>query len=326
MDEKEKTILEFMKDKAYVPMKAKEIAFILGVPKDRYNELIITLNKLEEELKIVKTKKNKYRINEEEILEGIYRRNSKGFGFVKVENMEDEIYISKDHSKNALNGDKVLVEIIEKCENKKSTEGIIVKILNHEKNTLVGTFQNNKNFGFVIPDDSSFGTDIFIAKENFGKARNNHKVLVEIIKYPEKNKNAEGKVIEVLGKPNEAGVDMLSIIKEYNLPAVFPDSVVQEAKDKGNKIDMSQIKGRIDLRDREIFTIDGEDAKDLDDAVSVEQQEGGDYILNVHIADVSHYVTQDSLLDKEAYLRRYKYIHARESNSNASKRTFKWNM
>ena len=236
MDEKEKAILEFMKDKSYVPMKAKEIAFILGVPKNRYNELIITLNKLEEELKIVKTKKNKYRINEEEILKGIYRRNSKGFGFVKVENGEEEIYISKEHSKNALNGDKVLVEIIEKGEKQKSSEGIIVKILNHEKNTLVGTFQNNKNFGFVVPDDLSFGTDIFIAKENFGKARNNHKVLVEIIRYPEKNKNAEGKIIEILGNPNEAGVDMLSIIKEYNLPSIFPDSVVQEAKNKGDKI------------------------------------------------------------------------------------------
>ena len=233
MDEKEKVILEFMKDKSYVPMKAKEIAFVLNVPKNRYNELIITLNKLEEECKIVKTKKNKYRINDVEILEGVYRRNSKGFGFVKVEGEEEEIYISKEHARNALNGDRVLVEVTEKGVDKKSTEGIIVKILNHEKNTLVGTFQNNKNFGFVVPDDLSFGTDIFIAKENFGKARNNHKVLVEIIRYPEKNKNAEGKVIEVLGSPNEAGVDMLSIIKEYNLPSTFPEAVIQEAKSKG---------------------------------------------------------------------------------------------
>ena len=303
MEEKEKAILEFMQNKLYVPMKAKEIAFILGVPKNRYNELIITLNNLEEKCKIIKTKKNKYRLNEEEIIEGIYRRNQKGFGFVKIEGQEEEIYIAKENTKNALNGDKVLIRILEKGENKKSIEGIIVKILKHERNTLVGTFQNNKTFGFVIPDDVSFGTDIFIAKENFGKARNNHKVLVEIIRYPEKNKNAEGKIIEVIGNQNEAGVDMLALIKEFGLPSTFPEAVIEEAKQKENKIDKSKIKNRIDLRENEIFTIDEEDAKDLDDAVSVEKLLDGNYILNVHIADVSSYVTQDSLLDKEAYLR-----------------------
>ena len=303
MDEKEKQLLEFMQSKEYIPMKAKEIAFVLGVKKNRYNELINTLNKLEEEFKIVKSKKNKYRINDVQIVEGTYRRNSKGFGFVNIENEEEEIYISKEHSKNALNGDIVLVEIIEESDKNKSSEGKVIKIIKHAKNTLVGTFQYNKNFGFVVPDDLSFGTDIFISKNNFGKARNNHKVLVEIINYPEKNKNAEGKIIEVLGDPNEAGIDMLSLIKEYNLPSVFPNEVIKEAESKGKKIDESQIGKRVDLRDKIIFTIDGEDAKDLDDAVSVEKDEEGYYILNVHIADVSKYVTQDSFLDKEAYLR-----------------------
>ena len=172
-----------------------------------------------------------------------------------------------------------------------------------EKQTVVGIFQKNKNFGFVVPDNKSFETDIFIAKKDFGKARNNHKVVVEITKYPSKGKNAEGKVIEVIGDINQAGVDMLSIIKEHNLPARFSKEVVNEAQTKGNTINPKHIKNRIDLRGEEIFTIDGEDAKDLDDAIRVKKLENGNYILDVHIADVSHYVPQDSLLDKEAYIR-----------------------
>ena len=303
MSEKEEVILNFMKDESYVPMKAKEMALVLNVPKDRYNELIETLNKLESDFKIIKNRKNKYRLNEEKIIEGIYRRNSKGFGFVKVEDEEDEIYISKSNSMKAFNGDKVLIKIVDKEKDKKSQEGKIIKIVEHAKNTVVGTFEFNKNFGFVVPDDKSFGTDIFISKSNIGKARNGHKVLVEIIKYPEEKRHAEGKILEVLGRPNEAGVDMLSLIKEYDLPSVFPEAVVNEAKSKGDKIDKTKIEGRVDLRDKQIFTIDGEDAKDLDDAVRVEKLNDGNYLLEVHIADVSEYVTQDSLLDKEAYLR-----------------------
>lgn len=303
MSEKEELILNFMKDKDYVPMKAKEIALVLNISKDRYNELLEILDKLEKDLKIKKNKKNRYRINDEKILEGIYRRNNKGFGFVKIDEIEDEIYISKQNSMKAFNGDKVLIKILPENENWKKQEGKIVKILEHGKDTVVGTFEFSRNFGFVVPDDKSFGTDIFISKSNMGKARNGHKVLVQILKYPEENKHAEGEIIEVLGRPNEAGVDMLSLIKEYGLPSEFSEAVINEAKNKGDKIDKSKIKGRVDLRDKEIFTIDGEDAKDLDDAVRVEKLEDGNYLLEVHIADVSSYVTQDSLLDKEAYLR-----------------------
>ena len=303
MNEKEEMILNFMKDEDYVPMKAKEMAMVLNISKDRYNELIEVLNKLESNLKIVKNRKNRYRINDEKILEGIYRRNSKGFGFVKIDGEEDEIYISKQNSNKAFNGDKVIIKIIDEGNKNKSQEGKVIKIVEHAKNTVVGTFEFNKNFGFVVPDDKSFGTDIFISKSNMGKARNGHKVLVEITKYPEGNKHAEGKVLEVLGRPNEAGVDMLSLIKEYGLPSVFPEEVVNEAKSKGDKIDKNKINDRVDLRDKEIFTIDGEDAKDLDDAVRVEKLQDGNYLLEVHIADVSEYVKPDSLLDKEAYLR-----------------------
>ena len=303
MIDKKDIILEFMKDENYTPMKAKEIAMILGVPKKEYNKFSETLKELEENYKIVKNKKNRYRLIGENFKEGIYRKNQKGFGFVKIEGEEDEIYISKENSLRALNGDRVLVEIIEEKNKIKNAEGKIKKIIKHEKNTVVGTFQKNDNFGFVVPDDKSLGTDIFISKNNFGRARNGHKVLVQITKYPENGKNAEGKIIEVLGDPNQAGVDMLSLIKEYNLPSTFPEQVVEEAKKYGDKIDKKDIPNRVDCRDDIIFTIDGEDAKDLDDAVRVTKLETGNYKLDVHIADVSYYVREGSLLDKEAQIR-----------------------
>ena len=309
MKEKELKIIEFMKDDDYVPMKAKEIAMLMRVPKKEYSIFLETLGNLELELKIEKNRKNRYKLVEKTYYDGIYRKNQKGFGFVKMEGQEDEIYVSKENSLNALNGDRVLIDVIEEKNKVKKAEGKVVRILKHEKDTIVGTFQNNKNFGFVIPDDKNFGTDIFISKKDFGKARNNHKVLVKITKYPqkgkkgEKDKKAEGKIIEVLGNVNEAGVDMLSLIKEHNLPSVFPEPVVEEAKKCGNKVDKKDIPNRVDLRDQTIFTIDGADAKDLDDAVRVTKLKNGNYKLDVHIADVSYYVKEESILDREALIR-----------------------
>ena len=204
---------------------------------------------------------------------------------------------------NALNGDRVLIEITEEQNKVKRAEGKIKKIIKHEKETVVGTFQESRNFGFVVPDDKAFGTDIFISKGKFLNAKNNQKVVVKITKYPQKGKNAEGEIIEVLGSIDEAGVDMLSIIKEYDLPAEFPENVIEEAKKYGDKIDAKDIQNRIDCRQDIIFTIDGEDAKDLDDAVRVIKLKNGNYRLDVHIADVSYYVREGSLLDKEAQIR-----------------------
>ncbi len=240
---------------------------------------------------------------EEKKLEGIYRKNQKGFGFVKIEEREDEIYIAKKNSINALNGDKVLIKIIEEKTDSKKAEGRIIKVLEREKDTVVGTFQYSRSFGFVVPDDKNFGTDIFISKKNFGKAKNNQKVLVKITKYPKKGKNAEGKIVEILGRIDEAGVDMLSLIKEHNLPDEFPEPVLEEAKRCGNKVDKKDIPNRVNKRNEIIFTIDGEDAKDLDDAVRVIKLNNGNYKLDVHIADVSYYVRENSLLDKEALIR-----------------------
>ena len=303
MEERKQKILDLMKDEDYVPLKAKEIAMIMRVPKKEYNEFLEVLGELELELKIQKNRKNRYKLVDKVYYDGIYRKNQKGFGFVRLEGEEDEIYISKENSLDALNGDRVLIEIIEEKNKVKNAEAKVVRILKHEKDTVVGIFQNNKTFGFAVPDDKNFGTDIFIAKKDFGKARNNHKVLVKITKYPQNGKNAEGKIIEVLGNVNEAGVDMLSLIKEYNLPSVFPEPVVEEAKECGTEVDKNDIPNRVDFRDRNIFTIDGEDAKDLDDAVRVEKLNNGNYKLEVHIADVSYYVKEGSLLDQEALLR-----------------------
>lgn len=303
MEEQEQKILELLKDEEYPPMKAKQIAMVMRVPKNEYNEFLNILGNLEMKMKIQKNRKNQYRIVEKVYYDGVYRKNAKGFGFVKIENEEDEIYIAKTNSLNALNGDEVLIEIIEEKNKVKKAEGKIVRILKHEKDTVVGIFQNNKNFGFVVPDDKNFGTDIFVSKKNFGKARNNHKVLVQITKYPEKGKKAEGKIIEVLGNVNETGVDMLSLIKEHKLPSIFPEQVVEEAKKSGNRIDEKDIKNRIDLRNEVIFTIDGAEAKDLDDAIGIKKLENGNYKLSVHIADVSYYVKPNSLLDQEALIR-----------------------
>ncbi len=237
-------------------------------------------------------------------IEGVFRGNEKGFGFVELENEElEDIFIPSKYTNGALNGDKVELIIFKPKSRDKRAEGKIVKILNRERNEIVGIFQKNKSFGFVVPDDKKFGTDIFISKSNIKNAKNNDKVLVTILKYPEKGKNAEGEIKEVIGRVDEAGVDMLSLIKEYSLPYEFPEDVKDEALNIPQIIDEKEIKNRVDLRDKIIFTIDGEDAKDLDDAVYVSKIENGNYLLDVHIADVSYYVRDGSKLDKEALLR-----------------------
>ena len=305
MDEKENLILKFMSREDYVPMKAKEIAGIFMVPKNKYNNFKSILDKLEKEYKIQKNRKNKYSIiDENKYIKGTYRGNEKGYGFVIPENEEmEDIFIPRGNNNNALNDDIVVAEIIKESEDGKRKEGKIVSIVKHEKDKVVGLFVKSRNFGFVIPDDKKFGGDIFISKSNFAKAKNNQKVVVKLTKYPEKNKKAEGKIIEIIGGIDEAGVDMLSLVKEYDLPYEFPQGVIEEAKSKGNKVDKKDIPNRIDLRDKKIFTIDGEDAKDLDDAVRVYKNDDGNYMLDVHIADVSYYVTENSLLDKEAIIR-----------------------
>lgn len=236
-------------------------------------------------------------------IEGIFRANEKGYGFLEVEGQDEDLFIPASSVNGALNGDTVQVIIFKRKEGTKRAEAKVVKVLNREKETVVGILQKSKNFGFVVPDDKKFGTDIFISKSKCKEAKNNDKVIAKILKYPERGKNAEGEIIEVLGNVNQAGVDMLSVIKEFDLPNEFPSFVKEEAESIPQEINLEDIKNRKDLRDNIIFTIDGEDAKDLDDAICVRKNSDGNYILDVHIADVSYYVKEDSKLDKEAIKR-----------------------
>lgn len=302
MDRKDK-VLEFIKDKEYVPMKLKEIAQVLMVPKEEIEELREILNELEAEYKIRKNRKNKYIVMDEQYIEGIFRANQRRFGFVSIDGEDEEIHISQEFTNNALNGDTVLVKIIDTFTDSKNKEGKIVKVIKRDIDKVVGTFKNSRNFGFVVPDDKKIGTDIFISKKNFSGAKDNQKVVVKITKYPEKGKKAEGKIIEIIGNIDDAGVDMLCLIKEHHLPYEFPKFVLDEAEQIREEIEKKDIPNRVDLRDKNIFTIDGEDAKDLDDAVCVEKLSNGNYKLGVHIADVSYYVKENSKLDKEALAR-----------------------
>ena len=237
-------------------------------------------------------------------LEGIFIANEKGYGFIEVEDDEKEDFFVPSKSTNgALDGDVVQFVMYKQKTNDRRAEAKVVKILRREKETVVGVFQKSKNFGFVVPDDKRFQTDIFISKKNSKNAKNLDKVVVKIIKYPTSTKNAEGEVIEILGGIDEAGVDMLSVIKEFNLPNEFPKEVLEEARSIPQRIYKKDFNGRRDLREERLFTIDGDDAKDLDDAVYVTKNKDGNYILNVHIADVSNYVKEGTELDREAILR-----------------------
>lgn len=272
-----------------------------------------------------KSRKSKVeKLNLDEIVQnenykvGTFRRNERGFGFVNIGDDENEIFISPKLTNNALNGDEVLIKIFEdeslkdtqKDSNKnnkeeiaRKREGKIIKIIKHENDVIVGTYKKSRNFGFVVPDDKAISDDIYIPKKKSSNAKNNQKVVVKIDKYAENANKAEGTIIEILGHIDEAGVDMLSLIKEYKLPNEFPQAVINEALEISQTIDEKNIEKRVDLRNEEIFTIDGEDAKDLDDAVNVKKNEDGTYTLGVHIADVSYYVKSGSKLDKEAIIR-----------------------
>ncbi len=257
----------------------------------------------------------KHKKKKKNILDGIFRATESRFGFVEVENRKDDIFVPTKFINGALDGDMVSVEIYKNAEKSRRAEGKIKKIIKREKVRVVGTFEKSENFGFVVPDDKKFGTDIYIPKSKCTDVKNGDKVIAKITKYPEKKRNAEGEIVEILGAIDEAGIDMLSVVKEFELRDTFPEYVIEEAKGIPQKLDIN-IENKLDdgfvvvggikrkdLRNDVIFTIDGEDAKDLDDAVSVSKKEDGNYILNVHIADVSHYVKEGSKLDKEAIKR-----------------------
>lgn len=269
-----------------------------------FKTLVQLLNQLEDEGLILRTRTNRYGVPERmSVVKGRIQGHAKGFAFLIPEIPEEpDVYISEKDLNSAMNGDQVLVRINQQASGPR-LEGEVIRILKRELKEVVGTFQDQQNYGFVVADDKRIANDIFIPKESFNGAAEGHKVVVKITKYPEGRRSAEGEVVEILGHKNDPGVDILSIIRKFQLPEAFPDEVLKEAEAIPDTIPEEELKNRRDLRDEIIVTIDGEDAKDLDDAISLTVNEDGNYELGVHIADVSHYVKEGSAIDQEAYNR-----------------------
>ena len=301
LEKRKKVVEDLMHDKKYVPMKIKELAILMQVPRERRGELEEVLDSLLSEGKIEVSKRGKYQIAKDTYLTGTFVGNSRGFGFVEVEGSEEDIFISESSTMGALHGDTVKVAIHPERTGKRK-EGSVVQILEHAIQELVGTYQQSKNFGFVVPDNPHITRDIFIPLEAARGAVNGHKVLVKLTSYGSKSKSPEGKVEEIIGHVNDPGTDILSIVYAYDLPASFPEKVLNRAERVKDEVIPADLEGRLDLRDWQMVTIDGEDAKDLDDAVSL-TEEGDFYRLGVHIADVTNYVQEGSALDREALKR-----------------------
>lgn len=301
LEERKKIILDIIHSDLYVPMKLKELAIILNVPKEDREDLKEVLDELILEGKIGISKKGKYGMPSQNILVGKYEGTPKGFGFVVIDGEEDDIFISESNTHGALNGDRVQVAL-RSSQTGKRREGEIINIIEHAVSEVVGLFQKNKNFGFVIPDNSKISKDIFIPLEKSKGAVTGHKVVVRLTSYGDNNRKPEGVITEIIGHINDPGTDIMSIIKGLEIPLEFPNEVMKQTESIPDEVSGKDIAGRLDLRDVKMVTIDGEDAKDLDDAVSL-KMEGDKYILGVHIADVSNYVTENSPLDKEAIKR-----------------------
>ena len=267
-------------------------------------ELVKLLVKMEAQGTIVRSRSNRYGLPEKmNLLRGRFIGNAKGFGFVAPEEEGmDDIFIPPHEINGALNGDTVLIRILKETSGDRR-EGTVTKIVERFKTSFVGTYQANRGFGFVVTDDKRMNMDIFVTKDESLGAVDGHKVVVEITHWPDETKSAAGMITKILGHKNDPGVDILSILYKYDIPPEFPEEVVAAATAVPDEIDPKHMIGRRDLRNETIVTIDGADAKDLDDAVTVTKLDNGTYKLGVHIADVSFYVTEGSILDEEAYER-----------------------
>ena len=311
MEERKQMLLTLMKDPTYVPMKLKELAMLLGVPKEQRKDLEEVLNELVASGKVGISKKGKYARSEVFAQTGIFSAHHRGFGFVTIEGRDGDLFVPPDDTGDAMDGDTVQVIIDENGRGGRA-EARVLKVLKHANETLIGTFEKNKSFGFVIPDNPRITMDIFIPQGKENGAVSGHKVVVKLDTYATRNKNPEGHVQEILGHINDPGVDILSTVRAYGLPEEFPEDVMEEVSHAPEELSAEYVaeeigkNGRVDLRDVPMVTIDGEDAKDLDDAVSVSKETiNGEtiYHLGVHIADVSHYVKEGTPLDAEAYKR-----------------------
>lgn len=301
---REEKVFEFIKETKDMPLKFEELAVMLCVPKEEYSELEKILNSLLCDRKIKLTKNKRYKfLNDSSVYEGEFIGNNKGFGFVISDNFDEDIFIAPEDTMTAMNGDKVLFSITREKADGKRRQGKIKKVIERSNMTVVGTYMKSRNFGFVKSDDKKIAKDIFISKNNTMKAKDGQKVVCKLLNYGNYEKNPEGKIIEIIGFADEGDNDIIAVIKQYGLSEKFPKAVSREAEEIPKEISSSDLDERLDLREKTIVTIDGDDAKDLDDAISLEKDEKGNYRLGVHIADVSHYVKEGSELDKEAYNR-----------------------
>ena len=268
---------------------------------EEVTELNEELIKLEEEVVIYKSNKDKYMMLEKSHLrKGIMRANKKGFGFVEIDNLDDDVYVSQDHMNGAIHDDIVLVEITSKMSLDR-LEGRVLKIIERKIQRYIGLINfDNKGIGHITLDDTKINLDIEIPKDKSLNAVDGHKVVVELNKKINNNGKYEGEVVEIIGHVNDPGVDILSIIYKYNINVDFPEDVKKEVSEMPMEVYDRDLKGRRDLRDEVIFTIDGDDTKDIDDAISIKKLPNGNYELGVHIADVSYYVKEGSPLDNEA--------------------------
>lgn len=313
IEEKKKIILDILAGEFYVPMKIKELAIVLNVPKNNREELAYVVNLLESEGKLVITKRGKIMLPEKlgktdekmeaDLIEGVFEANQRGFGFIRMEDGED-IFVPESQVHGALHMDKVLVKITSKGKEDANLkrEGEIVKVLERGFDEIVGIFKKSKSFGFVISDNTKFTKDIYIPVERSKGAVTGHKVVVKITDFGGKNKKPEGIVKKIIGHVNDPGTDILSVVESFNIPMEYPRDVLKQVEDMPEEVPAKDKAGRLDLTGVQMVTIDGEDAKDLDDAISL-SKENGIYKLGVHIADVSNYVTENSPLDREALKR-----------------------
>ena len=298
-------LLGLINDSAYSPLKKEELAVIFDIHPAEMPMFYNFLDELEEDGYIGRTKKGKIMsLNQMGLFVGKFVSHRKGFGFVESdEEYTQDLFIPADNVNTAMHNDRVIAEIVTPATDDRRAEGKIIKVVKREVTEVVGLFQPSKNFGFVVPDNKKFNQDIYIPKKFFSGAKENDKVVVEITVWPSEDRKPEGKIIEVLGEKGERGVEIDSIVKAHGLPEEFPKKVLDEAEFVAVPIPEEEIQRRFDIRDLKTFTIDGEDAKDLDDAVSIEKLPNGNFKLGVHIADVTHYVREKSKLDKEALKR-----------------------
>ena len=301
LEKRKKVIYDLLCDDLYVPMKIKEIAILLNIPKEQRSELSEVLDALVKDGKAEVSVKGKYMKATNKYVTATLNAHQRGFAFAEREGEEEDIFIPESELNGAMHKDVVQVAVSPRQTGKRQ-EGKVVKILSRGMTEIIGTFEKSKNFGFVRPDNQRFNSDIFIPVEWDKGAVSGHKVVVKLTKYGNERKSPEGKIVEIIGHINDPGTDILSIVKSYELPNEFSEKVLNQAERVAKEVSDADRAGRLDIRDWQTVTIDGEDAKDLDDAITLTKEDGY-YELGVHIADVTNYVQEHSALDVEAFNR-----------------------